>query len=185
MFAQDVTIRRAGRPHLASLLSMQADSFRTLGRTHYPADAIESFIRHIGTMDTSLLDEGHYFVAELGGEIAACGGWSTRTPRYAAFDKVPRSDKTAEPVMRSVFVHPDRARLGLGSLVMKFAEADIRASGHRAATLMALLSAREFYRRLGFSETGSTELTLPDGTIFACATMRKRLVADTPAPVAV
>jgi GNAT superfamily N-acetyltransferase len=188
MAASSFNLRRATRSDERETLAMQARAFRMLARGFYEANVIESFIRHIGTMDTSLLDEGHYFVGEADGQIVASGGWSLRKPRYESFAADGADECRAEPVVRGVFVHPDHAGCGLGRALVQEVEADLVAAGHRSVSLMATLSGIPFYSRIGYGTGEPITIDLPDGCVFRALGMRKVLARSmtrvTPLPLA-
>jgi GNAT superfamily N-acetyltransferase len=179
MLTTPASLRRAGRDDEAGLLEMQATAVRVLGRAHYATEALEAFIRHVGTMDVTLLDEGRFHLAEVGGVLAACGGWSTRRPRSDACEPGRARGAPAEPVIRSVFVNPMVVRMGLGQRIMEAIEAEIAASGFGAATLTCFPAAVSFYRMLGYEPAGRVCLDLPGDHSFAGLAMRKSLTAAT------
>jgi hypothetical protein len=55
-------------------------SISELQRAFLDARQIESS-RLIMGLDTQLIEDGTYFVVEMNGEIAGCGGWSRRAHR--------------------------------------------------------------------------------------------------------
>jgi GNAT superfamily N-acetyltransferase len=168
-------IRRADRSDALALRSMQERSVRILCRGHYDPDLIDAFLTHIGTMDTSLLDEGRYFVAVASDGIIASGGWSMAEPGYAASASGIGAPSHAGPLIRAVYVRPDAAGRGLGRRIMEMAETEAAAAGFHTITLTAMLSAVEFYRRLGFAELGPAEMRLPGELTFRGVHMCKGL----------
>jgi N-acetylglutamate synthase-like GNAT family acetyltransferase len=173
----ELQMRRAERGDETALLSMQADSIRVLGAPYYSSDALEAFIARVGTMDPTLIDERRYFVVERAGQIIACGGWSTRRPQYAAFAKAGHAKQHADgPVVRSVFVSPCLARLGLGRRLMARIESEIAEAGFRTVALTATLSGAPFYARLGYAAAPQVSLALGDGLEIAGVPMRKDLM---------
>lgn len=79
-----ILVRTACPDDGPELRAMQALSFRNLGAPWYEPEVIESFLAAIGTMDDSLLEQGTSYAAVADGRIVGCGGWSDRTPGYAA-----------------------------------------------------------------------------------------------------
>lgn len=179
MLTTPISLRRAGRDDEAGLLDMQATAVRVLGRAHYASEALEAFIRYVGTMDVTLLDEGRFHVAEAGGVIAACGGWSTRRARSGAFEPSRARGAPAEPAIRSVFVNPMVVRMGFGRRIVETIEAEIAASGFDAVALTCFPAAVSFYRMLGFEPVGRVCLDVPGDHSFAGLAMRKSLTAVT------
>jgi predicted GNAT family N-acyltransferase len=70
---------------------------------------------------------------------------------------------TAEYKMRQVAVAPERQGEGLGSSLVAYSEAVVRAAGGRQITLHARESAVPFYLRAGYEAVGEPfeEVTLP------------------------
>lgn len=190
MTGQFIRIRRAARSDEAALRAMQERSFRALGRARYRLHQIEAFISVVGTVDSALLEEGRYFLAESGDGILACGGWSLSKPAYAAHAGCPEAHSPEahspevavhrDPVVRAVYVRPDAARLGFGRWIVRTVEADVRAEGFALMTLTSMLSAVAFYERLGFVAAGDVTFALPGGVDLACVHMRKALTVAMP-----
>ena len=78
----DFVIRRARMSDRNHLLAMQANSMRTLATHCYSREEVEAFIAFVGTMDDQLIDEGTYYVVEVGGRPVASGGWSRVRANY-------------------------------------------------------------------------------------------------------
>ena len=55
-----------------------AASARVLSRKHYNDAQIEAAIATVFGVDTDLIEDGTYFVAESDGVFVGCGGWSRR-----------------------------------------------------------------------------------------------------------
>src|SRR5262245_51102008 len=70
------------RPEIEKLI---AESVRGLSRDDYDARQIELSIKTVFGVDTELIADETYFVAETEtGELAGCGGWSKRRTLYGA-----------------------------------------------------------------------------------------------------
>jgi hypothetical protein len=177
----EILIRLAGSADRDELRAMQARSFRELGAACYERSVIEAFIRVIGTLDDSLLEQGTYYAAVAGGAIVGCGGWSDRTPGYAVH-AVEASGRTqlGKATVRSVFAHPAWARRGIASTIMGLIEAGITAAGFRTASLTATLSGVPLYHRLGYCRTQPVAPGLPEGLTFVGIAMTKDLTAAVP-----
>lgn len=170
-----IAVRTAQPADRERLVTLQNRSLRILGGRFYSPAEIESFIRHVGTMDAYLLTDGTYFVAEIDGVMAGCGGWTLRRPGYARHDLAAADTQPVRATVRSVFVDPLLARLGVGRSIMGPVEAAILAAGHDSAMLAATLSGISFYRALGYLPRSRSVFTLPDGERFGCLAMEKRL----------
>lgn len=162
MRAAHITIRKAERHDADRVKSMQELSFCSLGARYYSPAAIASFIRHIGTCDQAVIEEGHYFVAVVpGGEIVGTGGWSQLAPAYGHDEAPPAGGHLA--IIRSVFVAPSATRLGIGSAVMRHAEADAARHGVTMLSLKATLAGVPLYAALGYRAARRREFVLADG----------------------
>ncbi len=80
-------IRAAGAADIAELRAMQLRSMRALGGAFYATDVLATFVATFGTMDFSVIAEGHFFVAVApDGGLAGSGGWSQQPPGYGRGD---------------------------------------------------------------------------------------------------
>ena len=154
-----IALRRARREDMPAIEAMHALSVQALAAADYSPAEVELFLAHLGTYDPALIEHGTYFVLEREGRVVASGGWSDRLPpaRVAAEpagagkgQKAPFSLSPHSAKIRSVFVHPDCARLGLGSRVVRHAEAEAVAAGHHLMELWSTPTGVPFYRRLGY-----------------------------------
>ncbi len=100
--------------------------------------------------DPCLIEDGTYYVVTVNGRIAASGGWSRRCARIrmaSAFGSRDLVDPaTGAAGIRAMFVHPDFARRGLGSLLLTNAESAARLAGFRKAELIATTAGEKLYR---------------------------------------
>jgi GNAT superfamily N-acetyltransferase len=157
-----------------------ADSARQLSREHYDATQIEAAIVTVFGVDTDLIEDGTYFVAEESGTLVGCGGWSKRKTLFGGDQFSARDagylDPHSEPAkIRAFFIHPDHARKGIARAILSRCESEARAEGFRALELMATLPGIEFYKSRGFRETGNFDLDLLEGVKLELVPMRKQL----------
>ena len=157
-----------------------AESARQLSREHYSDAQIEAAITTVFGVDTDLIDDGTYFVVEIDGQLAGCGGWSKRKTLYGGDQFSSRDagylDPRSEPAkIRAFFIHPDHARKGIARAILSRCEDEARAQGFRALELMATLPGIEFYKSCGFVETGNFDLNLTDAVKLELVPMRKEL----------
>ena len=177
----DLTIvRRARIGDRERLRRMQQRAFRILGRGDYTDAEISSFLSHLGTMDDFLLHEGTYYMVEIDGCLAACGGWSRRTPLQGKSLRPPQAiDAAVVPWIRSIFVDPRFARQGLATRLMELAEREAAFAGYRQLQLTASLNAVPLYEAFGYEATARSAIDLPDGLRFRVVAMRKDVEAVT------
>lgn len=111
--------------------------------------------RLIMGLDSQLIDDGTYFLVEVDGRAAGCGGWSRRATLYGA-DQTPGRDATLldparDPAkVRAMYTHPDYARRGIGRLILSLCEDAARRHGFAQVELMATLSGEPLYRACGY-----------------------------------
>lgn len=160
---------------LGVLRAMQALAVRHLAAEDYDPRQIESFLRHVGTMDDDLVLDETYFLAESGGQIVGSGGWSTRVPGCAKAARGAGAPGKRTPKLRSMYVHPAWARQCIASTLIETAESAARIAGFDCIELTATLTGRKAYRRRGYAEHAPTALRLPDGVLFPVVHMDKRL----------
>ena len=158
-----------------------ADSARRLSREHYTDLEIETAIETVFGVDTSLIEDGTYFVVESNGQLAGCGGWSKRKTlfggdQYSSRD-VAYIDPQSEPAkIRAFFIHPDHARKGIARAIVNQCETEARANGFHALELLSTLPGIEFYKSCGFTETGTLYLDLSEQVKLKFVPMWKELL---------
>jgi len=157
-----------------------ADSARHLSREHYSDKQIEAAIVTVFGVDTDLIEDGTYFVAEDAGVMVGCGGWSKRKTLFGGDQYSSRDagylDPASEPAkIRAFFIHPDHARKGIARAILSRCEDEARAQGFRELELMATLPGIEFYKSCGFVAAGTFDLDLVDGVKLELVPMRKEL----------
>jgi GNAT superfamily N-acetyltransferase len=162
-----IRVRVATRADVSALDALIPDSVRALSRDYYTPEQIESAIRHVFGVDTQLVDDGTYFVAQHGEALAGCGGWSRRNTLFGG-DQMksgpdPLLDPAREPArIRAFFVRPEFARRGVGSRIMEACVEAARAEGFRSLELAATLPGEPLYRAFGFTALERLDTLLPD-----------------------
>ena len=173
-------IRKATIDEREAIQQLIAESARQLSREHYSDTQIETAIVTVFGVDTDLIEDGTYFVVEIDGQLAGCGGWSKRKTLFGGDQYSSRDtgylDPESEPAkIRAFFIHPDHARKGIARAILRRCEEEARAQGFRALELMATLPGIEFYKSCGFVETGDFNLNLTDTVKLELVPMRKEL----------
>ena len=157
-----------------------AESARHLSREHYSDEQIEAAIATVFGVDTDLIEDGTYFVAEESAGLVGCGGWSKRKTlfggdQYSARDAGYLDPATEPAKIRAFFIHPEHARKGIARAILTKCEDEARAQGFRGLELMATLPGIEFYKSCGFEPVGTFDLELRDGVKLELMPMRKEL----------
>jgi N-acetylglutamate synthase-like GNAT family acetyltransferase len=155
-----------------------AESARHLSREHYSDTQIEAAIAGVFGLDSDLVDDRTYFVAESDGELVGCGGWSRRKTlfggdQYSSRDTGYLNPETEPAKIRAFFIHPQHARKGIARAILSRCESEAKAHGFRALELMATLPGIEFYKSCGFAEMGNYALDLAGGVKLELVPMRK------------
>jgi GNAT superfamily N-acetyltransferase len=168
----------ADRPALAGLI---AGSARGLSRDDYTDAQVESALATgVFGVDSALIADGTYFVAEMEGRIVGCGGWSRRRTLFGgdrfAGREAEELDPRSEPArIRAFFVDPEWSRRGIGRTILERCESDARARGFRSAELMATLPGEKLYRALGYEVLERVDYAMEDGVTIELVRMRKEL----------
>jgi GNAT superfamily N-acetyltransferase len=173
-----ITTRLATREDIPQLNEMIALSVRGLSTDYYTPAQIESAIKYIFGVDTQLVIDGTYYIAEIDGVIAGCGGWSKRNTLYGGDQHKDVEDPLLDPKhdaarIRAFFVHPDHARKGIGRHIMNVCEAAAKANGFTSFELGATLPGVPLYSAMGYEPVTRTDATLPDGEVLGILKMRK------------
>ena len=176
-----MVIRKATIEERDALQQLIAESARKLSREHYSDAQIEAAIATVFGVDTTLIEDGTYFVVESDGQLAGCGGWSKRKTLFGGDQYSSRDtgyiDPETEPAkIRAFFIHPDHARKGVARAILSRCEDEARAHGYRALELLSTLPGIEFYKSCGFVETGNFDLVLTDAINLELVPMRKELL---------
>lgn len=158
----------ADRPVLEALIARSA---RELSVGDYTPAQVEAALKGAFGVDTQLIEDGTYFVAEADGRIVGCGGWSRRRTLFGGDTHTQRDAALLDPgkdaaKIRAFFVDPDHARHGIGSAILEHCEQEAARAGFRRLELMATLPGVRLYARRGYvgERTQDIQLT-PDVTI--------------------
>ena len=168
----------AGRPPV--LQELIADSARGLSRGDYTDDQVEAALGGAFGVDSELILDGTYFVAEADGRVVGCGGWSRHATLFGGDAQPGRRSELLDPSrdsarIRAFFVHPDWARQGIGRAILERCEAEARAHGFRSAELLSTLPGERFYRSLGYAGDERVAHALTGGVTIDFIPMSKAL----------
>ena len=176
----DYQVRLATLDDREAITRLIADSARHLSREHYDDVQIEAAIASVFGVDSTLIEDGTYFVAEQDGTVIGCGGWSKRKTLFGGDQFSDRDtamiDPASEPSrIRAFFVHPEHARKGVARAILSVCEREAKAHGFRALELLSTLPGIKFYEANGYSPMGDFDLELPGGVKLQFVPMRKQL----------
>lgn len=175
-----IPIRHARLDDIVELKILIPIAVRTLSQGYYTSRQIETAVRHMFGVDSLLIQDGTYFVAESQGRIVGCGGWSRRRTLFGGDQWKPVEDDSLDPAtdagrIRAFFVHPGWARQGIGRRLLQTCEQAARREGFSRLELVATLPGEPLYAALGYTATERIEISLPDGETLPAVQMGKNL----------
>jgi GNAT superfamily N-acetyltransferase len=176
--------RTATPEDIPAIRELIAASVRGLQQEYSPEQR-EAALATVFTVDSRLVADGTYFVAfgEDGhdGPLAACGGWSRRSTLYGGDRQVeaivadlldPARDAAK---IRAIFVHPEFARMGLGSAILERAEQAAAQEGFHRFEMGSTLAGVPLYALKGYRRMEEIEVPVGKGTSISVVRMEKRL----------
>jgi len=174
-----LTIRPAHGNDIPQLAEIMEAAITRLQEGFIDAPTIEAS-RAVMGLDRTLIADGTYYVAEIGGVAAGCGGWSARTTLFGGSHSADRDDASLDPAQeparfRAMYTHPDFVRRGVGKAILAHAEQAAREAGFTQGILMATLAGVPLYRACGWHEIAPHEALLPDGRAVPMVKMGKAL----------
>jgi len=176
-----ISIRLAVTEDVPALQQLIPVSVRALSTTYYDSPQIESALTYMFGVDTQLIRDKTYSVAEAEGQIVGCGGWSKRSLLFGGDQwKSDEDGKLLEPSkdparIRAFYVHPRWTRRGIGRQIISACEDAARASGFTRLELVATLPGQPLYSASGYSIAEPVAVTLADGQLFSGFRMEKIL----------
>ncbi len=189
MAATNVHIRKATAADVPRLREVIEASVQGLQAEDYSPAQIEGALRSVYGVDSQLIADGTYLVAEVFDsqiqesqkepEIVACGGWSKHKTLYGGDQFAGREDSLLDPArdaakIRAFFVHPQWARRGIGGMILEACENAALEAGFTRLEMGATLSGVAFYKAKGYAEIESQEAPLGNGEVLAIVKMAKK-----------
>ena len=180
----NVQIRKAVAADVPRLREIIEASVRGLQANDYSPAQIEGALRSVYGVDSQLIADGTYLVAEdlsqTDRPIVACGGWSRRKTLYGGDQYAGREDSLLDPAkdaakIRAFFVHPKFARRGIGSMILEACEDAARAAGFTRLEMGATLSGVAFYKAKGYVEVENQAVLLGNGEALPIVKMTKEI----------
>jgi GNAT superfamily N-acetyltransferase len=173
-----IVVRRGTLDDVPTLRALIDASVRGLQARDYSAAEIERALATVYGVDTQLIADGTYWVAEED-EIVGCGGWSRRATLFGGDQYAGRQDALLDPEkdaakIRAFFVHPDHARRGIGTRILDACETAAREAGFTRFEMGATLTGAPFYEARGYTALERIRVPLPDGESMTVVRMVKR-----------
>ena len=153
----DLDIRVATTDDVPAMRDVMDAAIIDLQRAFLTPEQIESSKAIMG-IDTQLIADGTYYVVELDGVVAGCGGWSSRATLYGSDSTSGRDahllDPSTEPArVRAMYTNPAFTRRGVGRLILETCERAAADEGFSRLSLMSTLAGEPLYASYGFVET--------------------------------
>jgi GNAT superfamily N-acetyltransferase len=165
---------------VAGIRELIEASVRGLQAGDYSVAQIEGALATVFTVDSQLIADGTYFVAQAeGGEFAGCGGWSFRKTLYGGDHQVEAiAREELDPAIdaakiRAIFVHPKFARMGLGSLILGASERAAVKLGFVRFEMGSTLTGVSLYTLKGYREVSRILVPVGGGEEIAVVRMVK------------
>jgi N-acetylglutamate synthase-like GNAT family acetyltransferase len=181
---RNARLRNATTADIPEIRELIAASVRGLQAQDYSPAQIEGALQSVYGVDSQLIADGTYFVAEISDSdctrIVACGGWSKRNTLYGGDQYARREDSLLDPThdaakIRAFFVHPEFARRGLGTLILGACENAATSARFTRLEMGATLSGVPFYRARGYAEIENQQVPLGNGYTLAIVKMAKTI----------
>ena len=171
-------LRKATTADIPAIEKLIDASVRGLQAKDYTPEQIDAALRTVFTVDSQLISDGTYFVVEQDGEMIGCGGWSQRKTLCGGDHHAVREDVLMDPLqdaakIRAIFVHPQSARNGVGTVLLKAAEDAAVAAGFRRLEMGATLTGVPVYLRRGYREVEAMTVPLEKGITLSVVRMEK------------
>jgi N-acetylglutamate synthase-like GNAT family acetyltransferase len=181
-------IRKAAQAEIPALTELIHASVRQLQADDYTEAQREAALKTVFGVDTQLVADGTYLVAEAIDSavaakanlpaIAGCGGWSKRKTLYGGDAWTQREDALLDPAcdaakIRAFFIHPAWARRGVGTRMLEACESAARQAGFTRFEMGATLTGAKLFAAKGYVPLRRIELSLGDGESLSVIHMEK------------
>jgi GNAT superfamily N-acetyltransferase len=188
--ALSLSLRLARADDVPALHALIEASVRGLQANDYTAEQIEGALGTVLGLDTQLVADGTYFVAEAKAAcahiLAGCGGWSRRKTLFGSDHGPVRENEFLDPAVdaakiRAFFIHPNFARRGVGTKILEACENAARVAGFSRFEMGATLTGVPLYLARGYRVVERIEVPLRNGEKLPVVRMAKS-VAGMPQP---
>jgi GNAT superfamily N-acetyltransferase len=171
-------IRLAMAAEIPALKTLIELSVRTLQAGDYSPEQMDGALGTVLGVDSQLVADGTYFVAVAGEQIVGCGGWSKRRTLFGSDHGPGREDAFLDPLtdrakIRAFFIHPEWARRGVGSAILRACENAAVAAGFAGFELGATLTGEKLFRVRGYQTVERIEVPLANGLSLPVIRMAK------------
>jgi GNAT superfamily N-acetyltransferase len=201
MMPPPIRIRHAVAADIPALRALIDASVRQLQAGDYTPAQIEGALQTVFGVDSQLIADQTYFVAEAEAEAEAqaeaeakdesspsaeshplavgCGGWSKRKTLYGSDHWTGREDALLDPrhdaaKIRAFFIHPQWARRGIGTLILETCEQAAKSAGFQRFEMGATLTGVKLFRARGYVAQENLKVPLPNGELLPVVRMSKQ-----------
>jgi GNAT superfamily N-acetyltransferase len=192
-----IRIRLAFSADVPVLRTLIDASVRGLQTQDYTPSQIESALATVYGVDTQLIADGTYFIAQAESNVVAgdssaqaasaapfivgCGGWSRRKTLYGGDQWTEREAALLDPQydaakIRAFFIHPCWTRRGIGTMILEACENAAAAAGFTRFEMGATLTGVLLYQARGYVALENLEVPLANGESLPIVRMEKRIV---------
>lgn len=174
----DIALRLATPGDAPELHALIERSVRGLQTADYSEAQINGALGKLLGLDTQLIRDRTYFVAQVPDRIVGCGGWSRRRKLFGSDGSADREDALLDPKrdaakIRAFFVHPDWARRGVGTAILNACETAAEEAGFARFEMGATLTGVPLYLARGYRILDRIENPLPNGEVLPIVRMAK------------
>jgi GNAT superfamily N-acetyltransferase len=194
MMQANIHLRLAVAEDIPVLRELIDASVRGLQTQDYTPNQIEGALKTVFGVDSQLIADGTYIVAQAqptaieqtGAKtapsewmIVGCGGWSRRKTLYGSDHWTGREDRLLDPLreaakIRAFFIHPDWARRGVGSLLLEACEDAARSAGFTRYEMGATLTGAKLFVQKGYVAVKPISIPLVNGESLPVLHMEKQ-----------
>jgi len=194
MTQANIHLRLAVPEDIPVLRDLIEASVRGLQTQDYTPAQIEGALSTVFGVDSQLIADGTYIVAEAESGrgdrtgaantpsrlmIVGCGGWSKRKTLYGSDHWTGREDALLDPLrdaakIRAFFIHPDWARSGVGSVILKACEDAARSAGFTRYEMGATLTGAKLFGAKGYVAVKPISIPLVNGESLPVIHMEKQ-----------
>ena len=173
-----ISFRLAIHEDVSELEKLISLSVRTLQAGSYTSDQMDGALGSVFAVDSQLIRDGTYFVAEAKGAIVGCGGWSRRKTMFGGDTMKVGEDLLLDPMkdparIRAFFVRPGWERRGIGSQIMRLCEEAVLKAGFGRTEIVATLVGEHLYANFGYSVVERYDVALKNGHALPVVRMQK------------
>lgn len=157
-------VRVADNRDLQGIGVLLRRSYPVLMKRAYAPDVLALALPLMTQANPDLVSSGRFYVAEDGGAIVGCGGWSFFAPGTGA---------TVDGLVhaRHFAVDPDRVGTGVGRAIFDRSAMDAPLAGAIRMQAFSSLNAEPFYRKMGLQRRALIEIPIGPGVAFPAILM--------------